>query len=92
MRLPLPVSPARIERSSLAATRRSRLRQGEPVELHFRLPQGLRLAGRLYVRRSILATTAMPSGSCGTPRTGGAYEGHMPDFNFFNVKRSELGA
>ena len=66
------------------------MHRGERIALHFRLPQGLRLPDD-FAPRSILPATEMRSGSCGTLRTDCAYEGHMPDFNFLNVKQTDRG-
>lgn len=66
------------------------LRRGEPVELHFRLPDGLRLPDdfvpEVYFGNHRDAVRIMWN-----PENRRAYQGHMPDFNFFNIKRSKDG-
>jgi len=66
------------------------MHQGEQVELRFRLPQGLRLpddfAPEVYFAGHRDTVRIMWD-----PENRRAYEGHMPDFNFLNVKRSVGG-
>jgi thiol-disulfide isomerase/thioredoxin len=66
------------------------LQQGEEVALRFRLPEGLRLPADLtpevYLPGHRDAVRIMWN-----PDSRRAYEGHMPDFNFLNVKRSAGG-
>ena len=66
------------------------MRQGEQVELRFRLPQGLRLpddfAPEVYFAGHRDAVRIMWD-----PDNRRAYEGHVPDFNVFNGKWSDGG-
>ncbi len=66
------------------------MHQGEQVELRFRLPQGLRLpddfAPEVYFAGQRDTVRMMWD-----PDNRRAYEGHMPDLNFLNVKRSVGG-
>jgi thiol-disulfide isomerase/thioredoxin len=66
------------------------MRHGEPVELRFRLPEGLRLpddfAPEVYFADHRDAVRIMWD-----PDNRRAYQGHMPDFNFFNVERGKDG-
>ena len=66
------------------------MHQGEQVALQFRLPQGLRLpddfAPEVYFDGHRDAVRIMWD-----PENRLAYKGHMPDFNFMNVKRLDGG-
>jgi hypothetical protein len=66
------------------------MHHGEQIALHFRLPQGLRLpddlAPEVYLAGHRDAVRIMWD-----PENRRAYEGHMPDVNFLNVKRTNGG-
>ena len=66
------------------------MHHGEQIALHFRLPQGLRLpddfAPEVYFAGHRDAVRIIWN-----PENRRVSEGHMPDFNFFNVKRSVGG-
>jgi thiol-disulfide isomerase/thioredoxin len=66
------------------------MHQGEQVELQFRLPQGLRLPGG-FAPEVYFVGQREPVRMMWDPENRRAYEGHMPDFNFFNVKRANGG-
>jgi thiol-disulfide isomerase/thioredoxin len=66
------------------------MHRGEQIALHFRLPQGLCLpddfAPEVYLAGHRDAVRIMWD-----PENRRAYEGHMPDFNFLNVKQTDGG-
>jgi thiol-disulfide isomerase/thioredoxin len=64
------------------------MRRGEPVELRFRLPQGLRWPAG-YAPEVYFAVHRDAVRIMWNPENKRSYNGHMPDFNFLNVKRSD---
>ncbi len=66
------------------------LRRGERTELRFRLPQGLRLPGD-FVPEVYFANHRDAVRIMWDPENRRAIQGHMPDFNFFSVERSDAG-
>lgn len=66
------------------------LRRGEAVELRFRLPPGLRWPNGL-VPDVYGADLRDPVRIMWQPENRAVYEGHLPDFNAFNVKPSGDG-